>query len=178
MLSPSSIIKTNLINPYNIRQNKNLLLSKMDELEDLKKKCINLRTLNTQVKSCHHHHGVVLLYSNSDWSCDICGYFYQRNKSRYHCSLCEFNLCKNCNEKNIKYPLSSYNNQIPIKFQKYKFPNHEHNLLFSRSSRFEHSLNDWCCNLCRKLHNNRIWSYYCTLCDYDICSNCAKKFIN
>ena len=38
-------------------------------------------------------------------------------------------------------------------------------------------LNDWICNICRIRADRDNPSYYCTLCDYDLCVKCAKKFI-
>ena len=34
---------------------------------------------------------------------------------------------------------------------------------------------DWRCNLCKKVYNNDVPTYYCTKCDYDVCKKCMKK---
>ena len=157
--------------------NNNGLIKSLNELSNIKKEYekIIFTTLKTQVKSQKHSHGIVLLYSNDDWTCDICQYFYQKNVSKYYCSFCDFNLCLNCNENNTKYSLGQFINPAPIKFNKYKFQVHQHNMIFCRSSRFEFELNLWCCNLCGRLYSNQTWSFYCTVCDYDICIMCSKN---
>ena len=33
----------------------------------------------------------------------------------------------------------------------------------------------WLCNVCDVTHHGNVKSYYCTLCDYDLCKNCKKK---
>ena len=34
---------------------------------------------------------------------------------------------------------------------------------------------DWYCNFCNSQNNNNISSFYCTLCDYDLCPNCISN---
>ena len=60
------------------KNNNNELIKKLNELSNIKKEYekIIFTTLKTQVKSQKHSHGIVLLYSNDDWTCDICGHFY------------------------------------------------------------------------------------------------------
>ena len=93
--------------------------------------------LNTHIRSSKHNHGLVLLYANNDWICEICKSNKQKTESKYHCSLCDFNICKNCIESNSKYPLNSYDHK-QLYLKKYKFPQHRHELLFCRSSRYNH----------------------------------------
>ena len=38
-------------------------------------------------------------------------------------------------------------------------------------------VNVWRCNICRVSADKDTPSYYCTLCDYDLCVKCATKFI-
>ena len=33
----------------------------------------------------------------------------------------------------------------------------------------------WLCNVCRESHKVSEKSYYCTLCDYDLCKNCKEN---
>ena len=34
------------------------------------------------------------------------------------------------------------------------------------------------CDKCDKTYVNKIWSFYCTICDYDLCLKCAKRYIS
>ena len=40
-----------------------------------------------------------------------------------------------------------------------------------------HFKSDWTCDICEKSFSDNIPSYNCTLCDFDICCNCAKDRI-
>ena len=176
----NAIINTTDLN-Y-IKGNKTQLEKKLKEIKSLKDKYLSLKNevqkiiIRTQIYTSKHFHGVVLLYANNDWICEICKSQKAKNESKYHCSLCDYNICKNCIENNSRYPLDSYEHK-QLYLKKYKFPNHEHELLFCRSSRFNHELNYWNCDLCRRLFTNRVWSFYCTFCDYDMCIICAKNKI-
>ena len=99
---------SNLLNniPKNNGNNLRIILK---EIQIKKNKYIDLMQtifLQTQVKTQKHIHGVVLLYSNFDWVCDICRLSKFTSESKYHCSLCDFNICNNCIETKIKYPLN------------------------------------------------------------------------
>ena len=133
---------------------------------------------STQIGTKYHKHGVVLLFSNENWKCQKCHTNKKNNESRYHCSLpeCNFNVCKKCIENDSKYPLSDFTHK-QINLFKYKFSYHNHPLLYCRSSRHNDNLNIWSCNICRLNFTNRIWSFYCTYCDFDLCLFCAKKLV-
>ena len=133
---------------------------------------------NTQIGTKYHKHGVVLLYSNENWKCQKCHINKKNNESKYHCSLpeCNFNICKTCIENNSKYSLTDFTHK-QIHLFKYKFDYHNHPLIYCRSSRHNNNLNFWNCNICRLNFTNRIWSFYCTYCDFDLCLFCAKKLV-
>jgi hypothetical protein len=57
------------------------------------------------------------------------------------------------------------------KFLKTKL--HKDNLVLCRTSRNVLGNLKWICNGCRKQNNVDTWSFYCTKCDFDLCSNCA-----
>ena len=40
-----------------------------------------------------HNHGLVLLYSNRNWFCNICRMDFSKNESTYYCSICDFDVC-------------------------------------------------------------------------------------
>ena len=176
----NSLINTTDLN-Y-IEGDKAQLEKKLQEIKNLRDKYLNLKNeiqnmiLNTQIRSSKHNHGLVLLYSNYNWTCKICNSSKAKTEFKYHCSLCDFNICINCIENNSKYPLNSYEHK-QINLKKYKFPQHRHELLFCRSSRHNNELNIWSCDLCKRLFYNQAWSFYCTCCDYDMCVICAKNSI-
>ena len=51
------------------------------------------------------------------------------------------------------------------------YPNHKHFLSLVKK------MNDWYCDNCKKNYN-RSNSYYCSLCDYDICQKCSINKTN
>ena len=131
---------------------------------------------NNQLNKSNHEHKLIFLFSNKDWICAKCGSQFNDKKAKYYCSLCDFNLCDNCFTEKKMYPLKEYNHE-QTKIKIYKLPNHEHKLIYCRTSRFNDILSQWVCDICEKKYNYKIWSFYCTLCDYDICLKCAQKFI-
>jgi len=99
----SSKINTTNLN-YIPNNNGNNIRSELNKIQIIRKKYINLMQttfLLTQVKTKKHIHGVVLLYSNFIWVCNICGLSKYTSESKYHCSLCDFNICNNCIETKI-----------------------------------------------------------------------------
>ena len=52
----------------------------------------------------------------------------------------------------------------------FKSKEHIHNLIWLSTDRI-----GWLCNVCNVSHHGTVKSYYCTLCDYDLCNNCKKK---
>ena len=74
---------------------------------------------------------------------------------RYKRNISNFSNIKQDGEK-------SFNWQI-------NFPNHNH--LLSLLKKENNSI--WKCSNCKKEYkNNNIFSYYCSLCDYNICELC------
>ena len=60
---------------------------------------------------------------------------------------------------------------LHLQILKIKFPEHIHFL----SSIKRYYVCCWLCKYCRKEYNNNSFSYYCSLCDYDICEECYNK---
>lgn len=131
----------------------------------------------THVHTKKHEHGLVLLFSNRDWICDNCHSEFSKKEPTYYCSLCDFDICNECIGINKKYSLIDYYHQ-QTKLKNYKFPCHEHNLIYCRTSRSKNRNTTWICDLCYNNYENKIWSFYCTNCDYDICLSCSKQFIS
>ena len=130
----------------------------------------------THIHTYKHNHGLVLLFSNRDWICDICHSNYSKQDSTYYCSICDFDICHKCIGISKKYTLNQTCYQ-QTKLKTFNFPCHEHKLIYCRTSRTNNSETTWICDLCFRNYENKIWSFYCTNCDYDICLSCAKKYI-
>ena len=140
---------------------------------------INLCNGNNECTHIHtykHNHGLVLLFSNRDWICDICRTKYSRKVSTYYCSICDFDICDKCIGINKKFFLTDYYHE-QTELKNYKFPCHEHQLIYCRTSRYKNGNTTWICDVCFNNYENKIWSFYCTNCDYDICLSCSKKFL-
>ena len=131
---------------------------------------------NNQLIKVNHEHKLTFLYSNTDWNCKECSNQFNNKHAKYYCSLCDFNLCENCFTEKRMYPLKEFYHE-QTKLQIYKFPIHEHKLIYCRTSRFDDRITQWVCDICEKNYNYKIWSFYCTNCDYDICLKCAIKYI-
>ena len=125
-------------------------------------------------------HKCILVYclTNTDWKCNICNIQYKKENSKYYCSICDFNMCENCHYKNNYFMKKSFpkgakpsNDSVNVHF--FNTDYHEHRLVFCRSSRRFCEFNKWVCNNCTEAFNNQIWSFYCTLCDFDICCECC-----
>jgi len=131
----------------------------------------------SQIKTTNHKHGLVYLLSNKSWACKICNSNFTEKEPTYYCSLCDYNLCKNCLGTNNKYTLIPTSHEQTL-LKTHKFPFHEHPLIYCRTSRFEDKKTAWCCDICDKGYSDKIWSFYCTICDYDLCLKCSKRYIS
>ena len=126
-----------------------------------------------------HEHIVIYTKTNYDWKCKECNQKYSKTESRFYCSICDYNMCNNC-RKNKKYYIigciptdaEPSNNKIKKQFIKHK--GHEHRLTYCRTKRTA-SHGGWICNKCKDEFTNKVWTFYCTCCDYDLCTACAQK---
>ena len=134
----------------------------------------NSQNINQQLIKEDHEHKLVFLFSNIDWTCKKCNQKFHEKIPKYFCSLCDYSICENCFNGKKMYPLQEYyHEQTELKI--YKFPFHEHKLIYCRTSRSDDRLSPWLCDLCSNNYNYKIWSFYCTQCDYDICLKCAYQ---
>ena len=131
------------------------------------------------IKIREHNHILVYSLTKFDWTCNNCKNNYNKNEGKYYCSLCDYNFCDKCRAKGNYNQKRAFPTNIPPcnvkfndKFLKTQF--HEHNLFLCRTSRIVLGRTYWNCNVCKEGYDDDIWSFYCTKCDYDLCSNCAK----
>ena len=125
-----------------------------------------------------HPHKLVYCISILNWKCSLCDINYTKEKAKYYCCICDFNMCDKCHTKGeyIKkkiFPEGITPSNIDIKNPILKYNNHEHPLIYCRSSRSVIRYNTWICDICDCKYKNGIWSFYCTQCDYDLCTKCA-----
>ena len=115
-----------------------------------------------------------MCYTNRNWICNICKKKYSKDESTYLCSICDFDVCNCCIGISKKYPLKQFYHKINY----FTFSFHEHRMIYCWTSKNFKSLSSLYCNKCKKEYSNKIWSFYCTNCDYDICLKCSKQYIN
>ena len=125
-----------------------------------------------------HKHILVYCLTIKDWKCNVCNENYTKNNGRYYCSVCDYNMCEKCHEKNKYFMKKSFpqgtkpsNSVIKEPFLNTDY--HEHKLAFCRSSRKFDFFNDWKCSNCLESYDNDIWLFYCTLCDFNLCLKCC-----
>ena len=125
-----------------------------------------------------HEHNLVYSLTKFDWKCNICKKDYSKKEGKYYCSCCDYCMCDKCREKGCYDKKRPFPENIPPcdinykeKFLKTKL--HKDNLVLCRTSRNVLGNLKWICNGYRKQNNVDTWSFYCTKCDFDLCSNCA-----
>ena len=147
---------------------------------EIQKELINKKiidhTLGTKTKE--HEHILVYTLTRFSWKCNICNKGYPNNIGRNYCSVCSYNMCDKCRDNNnyIKYKPFSNDTVInnPSSHNTILIADHKHKLkccITKRSPGFT----GWICDKCKKNFDQIDWSYYCTLCDYDLCYECSKK---
>jgi hypothetical protein len=125
-----------------------------------------------------HKHRLVFCLTNVSWKCDNCKLKYKKEAEKYYCSLCDYSMCKNCHytkhyfmKKSFPKGVKSSNEFVNIHFLDTDY--HQHRLVFCRSSRHFSFYNKWNCDNCRECFDNDQWSFYCTVCDFDLCCDCC-----
>ena len=160
-----------------VKENQEKLMGRIKNKDKNDNSCDKNNSNCSHIHIKQHKHGLILLYSNRNWICNLCNKNYLKDDTTYHCSLCNFDVCNCCIGKIKKYPLKPFYHE-QTKLQSFEFPCHEHKMIYCRTSRNYNKLTEWICNLCRVDYGDKIWSFYCTNCDYDICLKCSKKYIS
>ena len=125
-----------------------------------------------------HNHKLVYCMTRLDWTCNICNKNYKKEDLKYYCSLCNYNMCQECHEKGKYFMKKSFSPNISLANPKidrdiFQTDYHEHKLVYCRTSRSFIYLNGWICDNCRENFHNNKWSFYCTICDFDLCGECC-----
>ena len=113
------------------------------------------------------------LYYGDAYDCFACGKIGQCHYGRWNCQECGFDLCLNC--KGPEKPLTEEEMKIrqPISLGiKYVCPKqhilHFSTLLLSDAEMFA-------CLKCSKQWNRKDGRWYCSICNYEICSSCRPN---
>ena len=126
-----------------------------------------------------HEHKLIYTKTNFDWKCNECEQKKLKEESRIYCSICDYNMCNECRKNKNYYKIGNIpknvkpdNKKVRAQFIQHK--GHEHRLAYCRTKRTA-GHGGWYCNICRSDNSNKVWTFYCTSCDYDLCCKCAKK---
>ena len=146
------------------------------ELKDFLKEKLN--ELGMKIKE--HKHKLIYCKTNFNWTCKECFSEWSKTEPRLFCSVCDYNLCNYCRKIKKYYkigniPLNAVpsNNKISTLFIYYN--GHEHRLAYCRTKRTSQNIIGLFCNKCKDKFNEKIWTFYCTKCNYDLCYNCAQN---
>lgn len=147
------------------------------------KKFINsdLLIYNIGIKIDKHKHRLVYMITNRNWICNICRNKYSNFIPTYYCTKCDYDVCRKCmkiisDEK--KYPLIDEGNRENNTIKIVEKDCHRHPLIYCITSRNAKARTTWICNECKGNYDEDEWSFYCSLCDYDICYDCYLNFDN
>ena len=117
------------------------------------------------------------------WVCDKCSSNYSSTIPSFYCTYCDYDLCQNCLGEyklkeikkyncNLKNRITAKNNSNEVFPWQIDYPNHKHFLSHVKK------MNNWFCDSCKQNFNDKNNSYYCSLCDYDICYKCSNDKSN
>ena len=113
--------------------------------------------------------------------CNKCNNTIHINIPSFYCVFCDFDICEGCilshhlSEITIfNYNMNLFNLTMNIENQQLnwqlKFPSHNH--LLTLIKKVNNSF-IWFCNICNNKYENDSPFYYCSLCNFHLCQNCA-----
>ena len=171
-----------------IKQYKRLIKNNLLSSDEEEKNKLNSEIVDFFKKKFHefgmnikeHKHILIYCKTNFNWTCKECFSEWSKTEPRLFCSICDYNMCNYCRRIKKYYkigniPLSALpsNNKINTLFINYS--GHKHRLAYCRTKRSSQNIIEWSCDKCKEKFNEKDWTFYCTKCDYDLCSNCAEK---
>ena len=146
--------------------------------------------LNFPIKIDEHEHPLLLCNCqrqtdnnqvNKGWKCDKCLTDYTYCTPSFYCTYCDYDLCSKCLGEYKLNQIKRSNENIMI-FNNYSMKNNNTCYAWQRKSpRHIHSLSlikrinnsNWTCDNCNKtFKKNDKMSFYCSLCDYNLCTQC------
>ena len=96
-----------------------------------------------------------------NWKCNLYNKNYNNKNPRYYCSICDYNMCEDCyTNKNYPKKAPFPNNVTPsinsINEKYFDAANHDHKLVYCRTSRNDEKLNTWLFDNCRESYIMRL----------------------
>ena len=168
----------------NLNQNFNIMNNSLNNQNSL------LSLINSSVLVPEHSHP--LIYCNTifringrkAWCCNTCGGVYDYTRPTFYCIFCDADMCEKCLLQHklsdiilYDYRFNAFNDFQPDKTYDWqtKFPFHYHSLtlILKFNKNFF-----WICNSCGKNYGNNESLYYCSLCNFHLCKNCAFQGVN
>ena len=148
-----------------------------------------LSLINVSIQIDEHDHPLIFCFTpdrqkyGNSWSCNKCFCNYNYQFPSFYCTFCDYDLCSNClgiyklNNINIyrnfkQNSLIQNNPDLIFKWQK-QFPSHTHLLTLIKKVNIS-----WNCDNCSQSFKSESQSFYCSLCDFDICENCINNSNN
>jgi len=136
------------------------------------KKGYNIKSyLHPHVMVCNRH---FLL----NWSCDNCKRSYNADTPSYNCTLCNYDLCYTCAANSLEKGMvlnkmpkfyEEYNNIQELTKYSLQSILHAHPIEY-----VQRPVSTWECNNCETEYGKNTYSFHCTLCDFNLCYDCAK----
>ena len=132
------------------------------------------------LKTKEHDHKLIYCLTNFDWECNKCKNKYDKNISKHYCSVCDYNMCDKCRAIDeyvqpspFTQKTDNYNKNIKEKYKEIK--EHPHKLVYCLTSR-SLVFYGWICKNCNRFFESDIWSFYCTNCNFDLCTECLGYY--
>ena len=131
-------------------------------------------------KSSLHEHQLVLCKTERilgcGWYCNRCKKHYDKSEPSYYCTLCDFDICKDCIKENnfIEESIKGEYNIEGLFFQ-FKSKAHLHPLTYLTIIRKAKWKCDKCPNNTSKIFDAEKYFYFCSACEYYMCDNCKQK---
>jgi len=186
MGSSGSLYMQNFQSTFNnISGNVNLIETNLNNMNNILS-LINLPV----VVPCHSHHPLINCRTpgralpGNYWKCNNCGSDYSYNVPTFYCTNCDFDLCQKCFLTFYAYQIVVYNyNMGMIQANENTNPNYYnpfiHNHPMVQILREEsYYTSDLKCNICFKFIDKQDPFFYCSLCNYCICTPCYSAKIS
>ena len=146
--------------------------------------------INFPIKIDEHEHPLLLCncqrqngnnQNNKGWKCDKCLTDYSYCTPSFYCTYCDYDLCTKCLGEYKLNQIKRADENIII-FNNYNLINNNNCYAWQKKSSYHiHSLSlikrvnnsNWTCENCNKTYKkNEKMSFYCSLCDYNLCTQC------
>jgi len=157
---------------YQLKKKHDWLIKKINTINNT---IINEYTIKS---SLHIHPIACVRFFLKQWVCSHCNNNFYDDSPSYICTLCNFNLCYNCAKNTItkgrlNNEMNNYYQSKPKILTQYSTMSHLHPHPVELVKRMEP---EWFCDNCKKTFNKEDNSFRCTLCDFDLCYDCAKNY--